>query len=57
MSPILAQQARVHLGKTPGTLTVEDINQLGAAVHIAVSRSLGPAVADKVRSNMLAIKE
>ncbi|MEN6517609.1 MAG: hypothetical protein ABFC38_05385 [Methanospirillum sp.] len=55
--PILAQQARVPLGKTAGTLTVEDVNRLAAAVHTAVSRSLGPAVADKVKSTMLALKE
>ena len=55
--PILAQQARVPLGKTAGTLTVEDVNRLAAAVHPAVSRSLGRAAADKVKSTMLALKE
>ncbi len=54
--PILAQQGRVHQGKTPGTLTVEDIDH-AAAVHTAVNRSLGPAAADKVKSTILALKE
>lgn len=55
-SLLLTEQARDNLGKSAAALTVEDIDQLATCMYKAVYKTLGPAVADRVKNNILALK-
>lgn len=53
---VLTQQVKL-LGKTSATLTPEDLDKLADGVYDSVSKTLGPAVAAKVKINILALKQ
>jgi hypothetical protein len=52
---VLNHQAKA-LGKTPATLTREDLDKLAAGVYNSVSKTLGPAIAENVKNSILALK-
>ena len=56
-SLVISKTAKANLGKTSAQLTAEDVDKLAAALFAEVSKTLGPAVAQSVKNNVLALKK
>jgi shikimate kinase len=56
-SLVLSKTAKVNLGKTTAQLTVADVDKIAEALFAEVSKTLGPAIAQNVKNNVLALKK
>lgn len=54
---VISKTAKANLGKTSAQLTIEDVDKIAEVLFAEVSKTLGPAVAQNVKNNVLALKK